>query len=178
MTKFDPAQAILGAIISTYTAGGAVGCLLSAPIGNRFGRRGTMRIGVIVAVVGTTLQTAAQNVEMLIIGRLVAGLAIGIIYFAIPQYQSEIAPPAHRGSIIGLHAQFIGFGYAISNWVGFGVSFGSGQFTVSATDNGHTYNADVLAVRFSCRFTDPVGSHFTDRGIFLSRKPSLHDRTG
>lgn len=93
------------------------------------GRIGTMRVGAIVAIVGTTLQTAAQNVAMLIVGRTIAGLAIGIIYFAIPQYQSEIAPPEHRGSIVGLHAQFIGFGYATSNWVGFGVYFAHGQFT-------------------------------------------------
>ena len=84
-TKFHPTPAVLGAIISTYTAGGAIGCLLSWPIGKRAGRIGTMRIGAIVAIVGTTLQTAAQNVAMLIVGRTIAGLAIGIIYFAIPQ---------------------------------------------------------------------------------------------
>lgn len=33
------------------------------------------------------------------------------------------------GSIVGLHAQFIGFGYAISNWIGFAVYFAEGQFT-------------------------------------------------
>jgi MFS family permease len=63
-TKFHPTPAVLGAIISTYTAGGAIGCLLSWPIGNWSGRRGTMRIGAVVAIVGTTLQTAAQNVAM------------------------------------------------------------------------------------------------------------------
>ena len=55
-----------------------------------------MQIGAIIAILGTTLQTAAMNVGTLIAGRLIAGLAIGIIYFAIPMYQSEIAPPEHR----------------------------------------------------------------------------------
>ena len=55
-----------------------------------------MQIGAIVAIVGCTLQTGAQDIGMLIAGRLIAGVAIGIIYFAIPQYQSEIAPPEHR----------------------------------------------------------------------------------
>ena len=55
-----------------------------------------MQIGAAVAIVGTTLQTAAMDVGTLIAGRLIAGLAIGIIYFAIPMYQSEIAPPEHR----------------------------------------------------------------------------------
>ena len=79
-----------------YTAGGAIGCLLSGPIGRFTGRIGTMQIGAAVAIVGTTLQTAAMDVGTLIAGRLTAGLAIGIIYFAIPMYQSEIAPPEHR----------------------------------------------------------------------------------
>lgn len=121
---------MLGGIISVYTAGGAIGCLLGGPIGSRFGRKGTIQIGAIVAAIGTTLQTAAQETIMLIFGRLIAGLAIGIIYFAIPMFQSEISPASHRGLFVGLHAQFIGLGYMASNWVGFGVSYSSGQFTV------------------------------------------------
>lgn len=62
--------------------------MLSWPIGNWAGRVGTMRIGAAVAIVGTTLQTAAPDVAVLIVGRLVAGLAIGIIYFAIPQCET------------------------------------------------------------------------------------------
>lgn len=129
--KFHPSSAMLGGIISSYTAGGAIGCLMSGPIGNRFGRRGTIQIGAVVAAIGTALQTAAQETILLIFGRLIAGLAIGIIYFAIPMFQSEIAPASHRGLFVGLHAQFIGFGYMTSNWVGFGISYTSGQITVS-----------------------------------------------
>ena len=63
----------------------------------------------------------------------------------IPIYNSEIAPPGKRGMISGLHAQFVGFGFAAANvsaierctfvmqltesqWVGFGCSYASGQF--------------------------------------------------
>ena len=130
VNHFQTDAATLGAVIATYPAGGAVGCLLSMPIGNYFGRRNTIRIGAVVAIVGTSLQTAASTVPTLIAGRLIAGLAIGIIYFAIPMYMSEIAPAEHRGLFVGLHAQCIGFGYALSNWVGFGVYYAHGEFTV------------------------------------------------
>lgn len=33
----------------------------------------------------------------------------------IPIYNSEIAPPSKRGMISGLHAQFVGFGFAAAN---------------------------------------------------------------
>ncbi|KAF5537577.1 hypothetical protein FMEXI_9783 [Fusarium mexicanum] len=127
--KFHPSSSMLGGIISVYTAGGAVGSLLSGPIGNKFGRRGTIRIGAVVAALGTALQTAAENTAMLIVGRLIAGLAIGIIYFAIPMFLSEIAPHTQRGLFTGLHSQFVGFGYMTSNWIGYGVSYTTGQFT-------------------------------------------------
>ncbi|KAJ4385083.1 hypothetical protein N0V85_008260 [Neurospora sp. IMI 360204] len=127
--KFHPSAAMLGGIVSVYTAGGAVGCLMSGPIGNRWGRRGTIRIGAVIAALGTALQTAAQETVLLIIGRLIAGLAIGIIYFAIPMFQSEISPASHRGFFVGLHAQFIGFGYALSNWISFGISYTTGPVT-------------------------------------------------
>jgi MFS family permease len=128
--QFKAKAPTLGAVVSTYPAGGAVGCLLSMPIGNYFGRRNTIRIGAVVSIIGTTFQTAAFNVPLLIAGRVIAGLAIGIIYFAIPMYMSELAPAEHRGLFVGLHAQFIGFGYALSNWIGFAVYYSSGAFTV------------------------------------------------
>jgi hypothetical protein len=33
----------------------------------------------------------------------------------IPIYNSEIAPPAKRGMIAGLHAEFVGLGFAVAN---------------------------------------------------------------
>ncbi|KUL82881.1 hypothetical protein ZTR_09005 [Talaromyces verruculosus] len=134
--KFHPSSAMLGGIISVYTAGGA--------------------IGAVVAAIGTAIQTASVNTPMLVVGRLIAGLAIGIIYFTIPQFQSEITPASHRGFFVGLHAQFIGFGYALSNWIGFGVYFGKGQFTFRFPVGLQIFWAELLL----------VGS------VFLPRSPS------
>ncbi|KAH7156016.1 hypothetical protein EDB81DRAFT_756532 [Dactylonectria macrodidyma] len=65
---------------------------------------------------------------MLIAGRIVGGFAVGMMNMTIPIYNSEIAPPGKRGMIAGLHAQFVDFGLAAANWVGFGCSYASGQF--------------------------------------------------
>lgn len=46
----------------------------------------------------------------------------------IPIYNSEIAPPAKRGMIAGLHAQFVGIGFAVANWIGFGCSYSTSSF--------------------------------------------------
>jgi MFS family permease len=48
-----------------------------------------MLIGAAIAAIGTALQTGAQDIPTLIAGRLIAGIAIGVIYFAIPQCKSR-----------------------------------------------------------------------------------------
>lgn len=74
------------------------------------------------------IQSTAVNVGMLIAGRIIGGFAVGIMNMTIPIYNSEIAPPAKRGMIAGLHAQFVGIGFATANWVGFGCSYATGTF--------------------------------------------------
>ena len=37
--------------------------------------------------------------------------------------QTEIAPPKHRGFIVGLAQQMIGIGFVVANWVGYGCQF-------------------------------------------------------
>ncbi|ODQ52031.1 hypothetical protein SAICODRAFT_26103 [Saitoella complicata NRRL Y-17804] len=120
-----PTGAILGGIISSYAGGAAVGCIL-ATMSDRIGRRRTVQIGGLTAFVGTLLMAAAVNVEMLLVGRVIAGLAIGILYSSIPLYQSEIAPPTKRGFVVGLHTLFISTGFALANWIGY-ASYWSGN---------------------------------------------------
>ena len=41
----------------------------------------------------------------------------------VPLYQSEIAPPAIRGLLVGTHGVVITFGYVSASWIGFGFYF-------------------------------------------------------
>lgn len=53
-----------------------------------------------VFLVGATLMTAANGtMNMVIAGRAVAGLGIGLV---VPVYISETAPPSIRGRLIGI----------------------------------------------------------------------------
>lgn len=48
------------------------------------------------------IQAASQNVGMLIAGRIIAGLCVGITSSIVPVYQSEIAPKEIRGRMVSL----------------------------------------------------------------------------
>lgn len=56
-----------------------------------------------VFLVGATLMTAANgSMDMVIVGRAIAGLGIGACSLVVPVYISETAPPSVRGRLVGI----------------------------------------------------------------------------
>lgn len=84
---------------------------------DRFGRRTTVQIGAFICLIGAILQSAAQNLAMILVGRVFAGWAVGLMSMSVPVYQSECAHPKIRGLIVGLTQQMIGVGFTVSTWV-------------------------------------------------------------
>jgi MFS family permease len=142
---FDPfPPSIKGALVSTFGAGAVFGVFFAGWSADYLGRKKTIMIAAVIALIAGIIQAAAVHIAMLITGRIVGGFAVGImsefvfhpsryaianiVDMTIPIYNSEIAPPHKRGMISGLHAQFVGVGFACANWVGFGCSYASGQF--------------------------------------------------
>ncbi|KAK4199489.1 MFS sugar transporter-like protein [Triangularia verruculosa] len=120
-------SAIIGAINSTFSGGAVFGSLMGGLTMDRFGRRKTIMIGAMIALVGAILQAAAQNLAMILVGRIIAGWAVGLMSMSVPVYQSECAHPKIRGLIVGLSQQMIGVGFIVSTWVGYGSSYAEGN---------------------------------------------------
>lgn len=64
------------------------------------GRRKTIMVGAIINLVGAILQCAAQHLGMILVGRIMAGWAVGVLSMSVPVYQSECAHPKTRGMSI------------------------------------------------------------------------------
>jgi MFS family permease len=64
-----------------------------------------------------------MNIGMFIAGRVIAGLAIGVILSIVPVYNSELAAPKHRGITVGVFAVMVSFGVLCSNWIGYACFF-------------------------------------------------------
>ncbi|CAG9947754.1 unnamed protein product [Clonostachys rosea f. rosea IK726] len=126
---FHPFTAdIKGAVVSTFNGGAVFGVFFAGWSADYLGRKKTIAIASVIALIAGIIQAASVHIGMLIAGRIVGGFAVGMMNMTIPIYNSEISPPEKRGMIAGLHAQFVGFGFAAANWVGFGCSYASGQF--------------------------------------------------
>ncbi|RGP73118.1 glucose transporter rco-3 [Fusarium longipes] len=87
-------------IVAILSGGAVVGSILAAPAGDTIGRRKTMLLAVITFCIGAIFQVSAQATPMLLVGRALAGVAVGATSVLVPLYQSETAPKWIRGSII------------------------------------------------------------------------------
>lgn len=69
---------------------------------------------------------------MLIIGRFIAGISIGVLSMIVPVYQAEISPPHARGLLSGWTQLMIVWGFFVANWVGYGCQFlkNTGQWRI------------------------------------------------
>jgi MFS family permease len=92
------ASATIGAINATFSGGAVFGSFMGGFTMDSLGRRKTIMIGAMINLVGATLQAAAQNLAMVLVGRILAGWAVGVLSMSVPIYQSEVAHPKTRGS--------------------------------------------------------------------------------
>ncbi|KAK5452159.1 hypothetical protein LTS15_007223 [Exophiala xenobiotica] len=110
-----------------YSAGGAVGSLFVMWSATSLGRKRSIQIGAILAIIGGALQGGAAALAMFHVGRVISGLGIGILVTACPMYLSELAPPENRGWLVGHHAIFLVFGYMLSGWLGYACYFATSK---------------------------------------------------
>ncbi|CAK9149852.1 unnamed protein product [Ilex paraguariensis] len=96
-----------GWIVSTLLAGATVGSFTGGALADKFGRTKTFILDAIPLAVGAYLCATTQSVQTMIIGRLLAGIGIGISSAIVPLYISEISPTEIRGTLGSVNQLFI-----------------------------------------------------------------------
>nr|CAC41332.1 HXT1p [Uromyces viciae-fabae] len=102
-------------VTSILSVGTFVGALLAYPIGDRFGRRIGIMIACAIFSVGVALQTASTKIPMFVVGRVFAGLGVGVASCLVPMYQSECAPKWIRGGIVACYQWAITIGLLVAS---------------------------------------------------------------
>ena len=106
-------------MVSVVLIGAMSGALAGGAITDRIGRRATLLWGGAIFLAGSLLAFASPNVVMLIIARLLLGVAVGFTSVTAPVYVSELAPPRSRGMLIGLYQFALTIGIALADLVGY-----------------------------------------------------------
>jgi MFS transporter, SP family, galactose:H+ symporter len=109
-----------GIVAGVVLAGAMLGAGMAGSLSDRFGRRWVIFATALLFVLGALISGAANEVEVLIVGRLIIGAAIGVASMLTPLYLAEIAPAASRGKITSLNQLCITIGILVSYMVGYG----------------------------------------------------------
>ena len=99
-----------GLVVASMLVGAIFGSGASGPMSDRLGRRRVVFIIAIIYIVGALILALAPSMPVLVIGRLVIGLAVGGSTAIVPVYLSEMAPTEQRGSLSSLNQLMITIG--------------------------------------------------------------------
>ncbi|KAI1194701.1 high-affinity glucose transporter [Nemania serpens] len=122
-----PDPSLQGGITAAMPGGSWLGALISGWASDRLGRKTAIQVGALIWIIGCIIVAASVDVPMLIVGRTVNGLSVGICSAQVPVYISEISPPSKRGRLIGMQQWAITWGIAIMFFICYGCSFINGQ---------------------------------------------------
>jgi sugar porter (SP) family MFS transporter len=88
--------------VSSVLVGAAVLAITGGSLSDRFGRRKMLLITSVVFIAGALVCAAAGSIQILILGRVVVGMGIGLASSVVPLYISEISPAKARGWQVSL----------------------------------------------------------------------------
>jgi SP family galactose:H+ symporter-like MFS transporter len=113
-----------GVLTAVALGGAAAGAIVAGGLSDRFGRKPVILVVALIFLAGAILSAIAPNLTILITGRLLVGIGIGIASMLTPLYLAETAPPARRGALVSLNQLMITVGILVSYLVGYLLSEG------------------------------------------------------
>lgn len=108
-----------GFIVGVFSIGCIISCLppVSAHCINVWGRRSSIIIGSATFLAGSVLQVFAISIPMILAGRFISGLSIGLLSAVVSLYQSELAPPSLRGCLTSVYQLMITAGILLASLI-------------------------------------------------------------
>ena len=130
-TAFHLTPAGLGWTVSSALWGTLAGALLAGQPGDRYGARACLRVIAVAYIISGIGCALAPSWAMLMVFRVLAGLAIGASSVLAPVYIAEIAPPERRGLMVGAFQFNIVLGILVaylSNYLIGGLGLGADEW--------------------------------------------------
>ncbi|CDZ16332.1 Galactose-proton symporter [Candidatus Johnevansia muelleri] len=112
--EFNLTPSIEGWIVGSMMFGAAIGAIIASSISSNFGRKNALLLSALLFFLGSLVAVLAVNINIVIIARIILGLAVGVASFTTPIYLSEIAPECIRGTMISLYQLMVTIGILIA----------------------------------------------------------------
>jgi len=91
-----------GGIVCVYYGGTLIGALVAGALADRCGRIKAVVFGSLWALVGAVLQVPAQDISMMCVARVIAGVGIGAIDCVVPVWSAEMSSHSARGAFLAI----------------------------------------------------------------------------
>ncbi len=89
-------------VVSVVLAGAAIGALTGGRLADGFGRRRMLLVTSVIFIAGAIICAVAPSLTVLVVGRAVVGIGIGLACTTVPVYISEVSPANARGWQVSL----------------------------------------------------------------------------
>jgi len=111
---------LFGFSVSCIIWGSVFGNLFAGKLSDRFGRKPVLILSALLFLISSLITALAGDITVFIIGRIMAGFAVGIAILLAPVYIAEISPPGQRGWLVSFNQLLIVIGLSaayFSNYV-------------------------------------------------------------
>ena len=98
--------------------GGLIGTLVAGPVADKFGRKLVVALSALVFMLGVLAVLAAHGFFLLMVGRILLGIGVGLVAVSVPLYAVELAPTKYRGRAVTLFQLLLTFGIVLAYFVG------------------------------------------------------------
>ena len=101
-------------VVSGVLLGATLGAIVGGKAADLFGRRRVLLVTAAIFGIGALASAVAPSPSVLIVSRVVLGLAIGLASTNVPVYLSEVAPPHARGWVVSLFQLAVTVGIVVA----------------------------------------------------------------
>ena len=120
-SSFHLSTFMVQVVTSWVTLGALIGSLGGGELGDTLGRKRTLLVAGALFTLGAVVQWAAPDTWVLVAGRLMVGLGVGVAAVAAPLYAAELAPARMRGRFVSGYQFAITLGiflaYLVDGWL-------------------------------------------------------------
>jgi sugar porter (SP) family MFS transporter len=106
-------------VVSTLLIGALIGALNAGMIADRMGRKPAIAVTALLFIIGASTIALSQSYAMVLLGRFISGIGVGVISVAGPIYLAEISPPHYRGAFVSCYQLAIAIGILMSFFVNY-----------------------------------------------------------
>ena len=112
--EFDLTTVAEEIVVSGVLLGATIGAIFGGKAADLFGRRRVLLVTAAIFGIGALASAVAPSPTVLIVSRVVLGLAIGLASTNVPVYLSEVAPPHARGWVVSLFQLAVTVGIVVA----------------------------------------------------------------